>query len=278
MERPKAPRPERLIWSFPDDLLPEEQATPLRNSPAVDSDGRVFLQYRDRLVALTEADKKPKLLWEYVIGTRAPGPVVLGPQHTLRLHCCDGFLHCLDALTGKQIWSPAAVGEPLGYAVPVTDHDGGTWVSAAEGGLARVDSLGRVQKPHFFRSRKKFDSPAVVVDGVLYVGSELGYMSAIDISGERGASMWHDGSDHGFVGVVRSAPVVTPEQMLIVAGRRRLPRSGVATSGSVVWKTQLHGQISARPWPTRAATSTSASRRLPAEAPSSERPGMSGRQ
>ena len=227
-------------------MLPEDQATPLRNAPAVDSGGRIFLQYRDRLVALTEEDKKPKLLWEYVIGTRAPGPVVLGPQDTLRLHCCDGFLHCLDALTGKQIWSPAAVGEPLGYAVPVTDHDGGTWVSAAEGGLARVDSLGRVQKPQFFRSRKKFDSPAVVVDGVLYVGSELGYMSAIDISGERGASMWHDGSDQGYVGVVRSAPIVTSEGILIVAGRDDC-LYGVASSGSIVWKTQLHGQILGSP-------------------------------
>ena len=59
-----------------------------------------------------------------------PGPVVLGPQDTLRLHCCDGYLHCLDALTGKQVWSPAAVGEPLGYAVPVVDRDGSTIVSA----------------------------------------------------------------------------------------------------------------------------------------------------
>ena len=38
--------------------------------------------------------------------------------------------------------------------------------------LARVDSQGRIQKPPFFRSRHKFDSPAVVVDGVLDVGRE----------------------------------------------------------------------------------------------------------
>ena len=69
-------------------------------------------------MALIEEDGKPKLLWEYVTGNRAPGPVVVGPQDTLRLHCCDGYLHCLDAATGKQIWSPAQVGEPLGYAVP----------------------------------------------------------------------------------------------------------------------------------------------------------------
>jgi outer membrane protein assembly factor BamB len=226
--------------------LPDEEAIPLRNAPAVDADGRVFLQYRDRLVALEEEDKKPKLLWEFVIGTRAPGPVVLGPQDTLRLHCCDGFLHCLDALTGKQVCAPAAVGEPLGYAVPVTEHDGSTWVSAAHGGLARVDSQGRVQKPQFFRSRKKFDSPAVVVDGVLYVGSELGYMFAIDVSGERGTSKWHEGSEQGYVGAVRSAPIVTPENILIVAGRDDC-LYGVATSGSVVWKTQLQGQILGSP-------------------------------
>ena len=31
--RPKPPRPESLVWSFPEDLLPEEQAIPLRNAP-----------------------------------------------------------------------------------------------------------------------------------------------------------------------------------------------------------------------------------------------------
>jgi outer membrane protein assembly factor BamB len=232
--------------SLPGDLLPEEQAIPLRNAPAVDSAGRIFLQYRDRLVALTEEDKKAKLLWEYVIGTRAPGPVILGPQDTVVLHCCDGYLHCLDALSGKQVWSPAAVGEPLGYAVPVTDHDGSTWVSGAEGGLVRVDSQGRVQKPQFYRSRKKLDSPAVVLEGVLYVGSELGYLFAIDVSGERGVSKWHQGGDHGYVGVVRSAPIVAPEKTLIVAGGEDC-LYGVATSGALLWKTQLHGQILGSP-------------------------------
>jgi outer membrane protein assembly factor BamB len=170
---------------------------------------------------------------------------VLGPQDTVRLHCCDGYLHCLDTLTGKQVWSPAAVGDPLGYAVPVTDHDGSTWVCAAKGGLIRVDSQGRVLL-QFFRSRKKFDSPAVLLDGVLYVGSELGYMSAIDVTGERGVSKWRQGTDHGYVGVVRSAPIVTAEQVLIVAAQNDC-LYGVATSGAIVWKTQLHGQILGSP-------------------------------
>ena len=239
-------RPESLAWWFPEDLLPEEQAIPLRNAPAVDAAGRVFLQYRDRLVALVEEDKQPKLLWEYVIGSRAPGPVVLGPQDTLRLHCCDGYLHCLDAATGKQDWSPAAVGEPLGYAVPVVDRDGNTWVSSNEGGLAKIDYQGRIQKPPFFRSRQKFDSPAVVFEGVLYVGSEIGYLFAIDLAAERGANQWNQATDQGYVGVVRSAPLVTPDSTIVVAGQDEC-LYGVARVGTLAWKTQMPGQILGSP-------------------------------
>ncbi len=182
--------------------------------------------------------------------------MVLGPQDTLRLHSCDGLLHGLDAFTGKQVWPPAAVGEPLGYAVPVVDRDGTTFVSAAEGGLVRVDPQGRAGNPPFFRSRKKFDSPAVLLDSVLYVGSEMGYMLAIDVTGERGASKWLKGGDHGYIGKIRSAPVVagsvvtgpavTGENVLIVAGQDEC-LYGIATTGSLVWKTHLHGQILASP-------------------------------
>ena len=47
-------------------------------------------------------------------------------------------------------------------------------LAAPEGGLVRVDPQGRVQKPPFFQSGEKLDSPAVYLDGVLYVGSEPG--------------------------------------------------------------------------------------------------------
>ena len=193
-----------------------------------------------------EEDKKPKLLWEYVIGSRAPGPVVLGPQDTLRLHCCDGYLHCLEAATGKQVWPPANVGEPLGYAVPIVDRDGNTWVSSHDGGLAKVDYQGRIQSPPFFRSRQKFDSPAVVADGVLYVGSELGYLFAIDLGGDRGTNQWNQASDQGFVGIIRSAPLVASDKTIVVAGQDEC-LYGVAPAGALVWKTQMPGQILGSP-------------------------------
>jgi outer membrane protein assembly factor BamB len=244
--RPKPKPPENFVWSFPPDLLPEEQATAIRNAPAVDSSGRIFLQYRDRVVALIEEEKRPKVLWEYTIGTRAPGPAVLGPQDTLLLHCCDGYLHCLDAATGKQVWSPAGVGEPLGYAVPVVDRGGNTWVSSADGGLHRVDAGGQIQKPQFFRSRQKFDSPALAADGVLYVASELGYMFAIELLEDRGVNKWNHAADQAFVGAVRSAPLRTADGTLVVAGQDDC-LYGLAPIGAVAWKTQMPGQILGSP-------------------------------
>ncbi len=219
----------------------------MRNAPAVDAGGRIFLQFQDRLVALLEEDKKPKVVWEYVTGSRAPGPVVLGPQDTLRLHCCDGYLHALDAITGKQIWSPASVGEPLGYAAPVVDRDGSTIVSSPESGLVRVDPMGRVQKPgQFFRSRQKFDSPGVLSDGVLYIGSEGGYLFAIDLSGDKGANRWNHASDQGYVGIVRSAPLIAADGSIVVACQDEC-LYGVAPSGTLAWKTQMSGQMLGAP-------------------------------
>lgn len=241
--KPKPARPEQYVWSFPDETESDQHRTGIRNAPAVDAQGRVFLTYQDRLVALVEEEKKPKVLWEYVTGNRAPGPVVLGPQDTLRLHCTDGYLHCLDAATGKQVWSPACVGEPLGYAVPVVDQDGNTWISHPEGGLVRVDSMGRTQKPGpYFRSRQKFDSPGLISGGVLYVNSEHGYIFAIDISGERGVNRWNQAADQGYVGVVHSAPAMTPDGVLVAVGPDET-LYGVSRDGAIAFKTPMPGQM-----------------------------------
>jgi outer membrane protein assembly factor BamB len=244
--KPQVVRPEQFVWAYPEQAAAEEQATPLRNAPVVDASGRIFVHLQDRLVALTEEDCKPKLLWEYVTGSRAPGPVVLGPQDTIRLHCGDGYLHCLDAPTGKQIWSPAHVGEPLGYAAPICDQDGNSWISSADGGLIRVDYMGRVQKSPYFRSRQKFDAPGVISGGVLYIGSEHGYVFAIDLQGERGTNRWNHAAEQGYVGIVRSSPMLTADGIYIVAGQDET-LYGLAPSGSIAWKTPMPGQMLGSP-------------------------------
>ncbi|MGA2063649.1 MAG: PQQ-binding-like beta-propeller repeat protein [Thermoguttaceae bacterium] len=244
---PKPVKIERLAWLFPQESPPNTVASPIANAAAVDSAGRIFLHQHERLVALVEENGQPKVLWEYVTGHRAPGPVVVGPQDTLRLHCADGYLHAIEAATGKQPWPPACVGEPLGYAQPVVDQEGNTWISAADGGLLHVDPRGRLQKPgRYFRSRQKLNAPGILAGGVLYIGSEDGYMLAIEMGPERGTARWDQKAERGYVGAVRSAPARTADGVIVVVGEDdRL--MGVADSGTILWKTQMPGQMLGAP-------------------------------
>jgi outer membrane protein assembly factor BamB len=241
---PKLLHPEQFVWAFPDVPPADGNATPLRNAPAVDNEGRIFIHMNQRLFGMVEDNGQPKILWEYVTGSRAPGNVVLGPDDTLRVHCCDGYLHCVATASGKQTWAPASVGEPLGYAVPVVDAQGNTWTSAPGGGLVMVDSHGRVQKPGpYFRSRQKFDSPGIISRGVLYIGSEHAYVFAIELGPDRGTNLWNHAVEQGYTGgYVRSAPVMSEDGILVVAATDE-NLYGFGPGGGLAWKTQAPGQM-----------------------------------
>ena len=246
--RVRPPRPEQFLWAFPDQPAPEDSATPLRTAPAVDRAGRIFVHTRGRLFGLREVDDKPTILWEYVTGKHVPGPLVIGPDDSVFLHATDGYLHCIDGASGKQNWPPACVGEPLGYAAPVVDDEGNTWISGYDGGILKVDADGHLQKPGpFFRSRQKFDSAAIMVGGVLYAAAESGYVYAIQADGERGVNLWNPAGDQGFAGwCIHSAPAMTDEGILVVPGHDDL-LFGFAADGVPIFKTQMPGQVLGSP-------------------------------
>jgi len=195
-------------------------------------------------VALEEKDGKPKIVWEYVIGSPVPGPTVLGSDGNVRVHCGDGFLHCVTAV-GKQAWAPAQVGEPLGYAAPVVDDQGNTWISAYEGGLIKVDPEGQVGRQPFFRSRRKFDSAGIIYDRVLYVGSEDGYVFAIRIDGAKGTNIWDHSAEQGYTGwFVNSSPAVTEAGTVVVTSR---DEQLYGFAGAKVWNSKMPGQLLGSP-------------------------------
>ncbi len=238
-------RPEQFAWAFPQ--RPQANVAPLRSPPAVGETGRVFLHTQGRLVALVEDEGQPRVYWEYVTGSHAPGPLVLAPDGTLRLHCRDGALHGLSA-EGKQIWMPANVGQPLGYAAPVVDSRGNTYVSAHDGGLVKVNAEGSVtDRGRYFRSRQKFDAGAVVHQGVLYIGSDDGYLFAIRLDEHQGVNLWNHAAEQGYAGwYIRSTPAIGHDETLIVAGCDE-HLYGFALSGEQAWRTEMPGQLLASP-------------------------------
>ncbi len=245
-QRPEPPRPEQFAWAYP--ALPPEgdKVTPLQNAPAVDPSGRIYLHAQGKLVGLTIEGEKPQVAWQYVTGSHAPGPVVMAPDGTLRLHCSDGSLHAVTA-QGRQVFSPVDVGEPLGYAAPVIDAEGNTLVSALDGGLIRINAEGRRAKRPYFRSRQKLDCPGVIQDGVLYVGSEDGYLFAIRLDDDRGRNVFKHADGKGTTGwYLHSWPALSAQRIVVVACRDE-HLYGFDAAGQCVWQAQVPGQILGSP-------------------------------
>jgi len=198
-------------------------------------------------LALEEEEGKAKVCWEYVTGSHAPGLIGVAPDGTIRLHCHDGALHCVS-FEGKQEYTPADVGEPLGYAAPIADQDGNTYISNYEGGLTKVDANGKVQKlGRYFRTRQKLDAGGLIYEGVLYIGSEDGYLFAIRLGETKGSNLWDHTAGRGMTGwYIRSSPAVSADGLLVVAGcDERL--YGFAPDGKTAWRTAVPGQMLASP-------------------------------
>lgn len=201
---------------------------------------------QNRLVALREERGQPQVLWEYVLGSHVPGMVVIAPDQTIRAHTSDGFLHCLTS-EGKQAWSPACVGEPLGWAAPVVDASGNTYISGYDGGLLRVDAAGRSVPRPYYRSRQKFDSAGIIRQGVLYLGSEDGYVCAISLAGARGVDIWNHAAEQGYAGgFVNSSPAVVADGTLVVAARDE-NLYGFSPHGETIWNAKTPGQLLGSP-------------------------------
>ncbi len=240
-------RPEEFCWAFPPEPPYSDKAKPAKNAPAVDAEGRIYLCTQGRLFALTEEEGKAKVAWEYVIGTHVPGPVVIAPDGTLRVHASDGLLHCINS-SGKQQWTPADVGEPLGWAAPVLDSRGNTYICGYDGGLLRVDGEGKPGRRPFFRSRRKFDSTGVVLEDVLLVGSEDGYVFAISLDEKKGRNLWDHSQEFGYAGgFINSAPAVAEDGGIIVVAARDENLYGFAPNGAKAWNIQLPGQLLGSP-------------------------------
>lgn len=218
----------------------------MRTAPAVDAAGHILLATQGRLVALVEEHGAAKVIWDYAIGCHVPGRITVADDGTIRAHAADGLLHCVDP-HGKPVFAPVQVGRPLGWAAPLVDAEGNTWISHYTGGLIRVDPGGKLAGSVYFRSRCKLDCAGILVHRVLCIGSEDPYVLAIDLSGTCGVNRWAGRADLGLVGsCVNSALALAEDGTLLVAVRDQ-KLVGLSPEGVVAWVAPLPGQLLGSP-------------------------------
>lgn len=235
------------MWKFP---LPSTGNPPkrqaIRSSPAVDAEGVIYAAVGASLYAIAEGAHGIEQQWSYDLDSFCPGPVVLASDRRLRVHSGDGRLHCVS-LTGQASYEPIQVGEPLGWAAPIADPDGNTWISAYNGGLFKISSQGALQRNAYFATRQKFDSSGCIHKGVMYVGCEDGFVYAIELNGSRGFNRWDPLRDQGKTGwFINSSPTPGLDGQWIVAGRDEYLYA-FQPDGALASKLHIRGQMLASP-------------------------------
>jgi outer membrane protein assembly factor BamB len=189
-------------------------------------------------------DSTPR--WTYSTGGPIPRSPVLGGDGLVRVHSTDGFLHLVRP-DGSRAAEPAIVGPPLGWATPMVDDQHRTWVALADGGLTYVDAAGKPAKRSFYRTRRRFDCTGVILNDVLYVGSEDHFVHAIPLTAERGDNSWRGSSSAGRTGGAISSPLVVTlkQELLVISQDDQLHAFG--RDGSSLWKFPLPGQVLGAP-------------------------------
>jgi outer membrane protein assembly factor BamB len=236
-----------LSWRYPQPLPGQADSyLPLRNCPALGSEGRIYATLGRQLVALVEELAGVRVLWKYATGGHIPGSPVVGPDGQIRVHSGDGRLHSLTP-AGQAAWAPVSVGEPLGWAAPLVDAEGNTWICSYGGGLARVGSDGAGGSAPFFRSRQKFDCTGLIRDGVLYVGGEDGFVKAIELSAGSRRNRWPAAGNRGRTDwFVNSALARHPSGAIVVASRDEFLYAFDA-EGKAIGKLHVRGQMLGSP-------------------------------
>ena len=244
--RPEMDRPERCYWGFPEQPPFTCDARPMRHAPVIDDKGRMVMVSQGKLYCLDISRPEPEIVWEYMIQSHVPGPIVVDQNGDYHLHAMDGYLHIVTK-DGKQSYRPVQVGEPLGYAAPVVDGWGNTLISGYNGGLIRVNSQGQKDSRMYFRSRAKLDSAGVIAGGVLYIGSEDGYLFAIDLDDAGGRSLWDQGKEIGYAGgFLNSSPAIGQDGIIVVATRAE-KLLGFTSTGEIAWTCYMPGQLLGSP-------------------------------
>lgn len=239
--------PGKPMWIWPKQIPGQPYSTaPVRCCPVQFGKTQFAACFGHQLVAFDWKNSGLEVLWQYDCVAHVPGSPVLGSDGLIRVHSGDGWLHCVDQ-GGCREWDPVPVGEPLGWAAPVVDADGNTYISSYTGGLLKVTARGNFKNTPFLRSRQKFDSTGMIYQNVLYIGCEDAYLYAIELGDEAGRVLWDQLENRGKTDwFINSAPAVTPDGILVVAGRDE-NLYGFHRDGKLAWKVHIPGQMLSSP-------------------------------
>lgn len=183
----------KLKWVF-------ETGFAIASSPAIGADGTIYIGSGDgKLYALDPyaADDGDRLKWSFATGDRIYSSPSIGADGTIYVSSYDGWLYALDpdAADGeKEKWS-YEIGAGRNDSSPAIGADGMVYVGSADGIFYALDPNAADDDDRLKWSVELnmewdglcwdepcpiYSSPAIGADGTIYVGSNDGYVYALD--------------------------------------------------------------------------------------------------
>jgi outer membrane protein assembly factor BamB len=206
------------------------------SSPAVCADGNVVVGSQDHNLYKVNVDTGTQM-WTYTAGSSIGGSPVIGPDGTIYVGSGDYVFHAVKP-NGDPKWTFTAMGF-LSYSAAI--GPGGTVYVGAQNKLYALNPDGSQKWPAFVfdGSISTNSSPAIGVDGTIYVGCENNKLYAIN---PNGTYKWAFPTG----GIVGSSPAIGSDGLIYV-GSADKKLYVLKPDGSLAWAYPLWDAIWSSP-------------------------------
>ncbi|HEY3782447.1 MAG TPA: PQQ-binding-like beta-propeller repeat protein [Fimbriimonadaceae bacterium] len=156
------------------------------SSPAIGSDGTLFLGESSNVVALNGSTGKQEWIYKGGTSTYFVSSPAIGRDGTIYIGSLDFSLYSFNGATGAKNWTFPTAGAI--YSSPTIGSDGTVYFGSDDNNVYAVNGTTGAQVWSFATPGPVDSSPALGSDGTIYVGSSDGNLYAINPS--SGQANW----------------------------------------------------------------------------------------
>ena len=224
-------QPDTVLWGF-------EAGDGVSSSPAIGSDGTVYVGSRDRKLYAVN-DKSGAKLWEIETGGGGLCSPAIGSDGTVYFGSLDGMLYAFNGKTGGKLWE-FETGNDV-RSSPAIGADGIVYVGSDDGKLYAINGRTGNKLWEFETEGWVLSSPAIGSDGTVYVGSHDHNLYAIN--GKTGTKLWEFKT-----GVyVRSSPAIGSDGTVYVGSYDNKLYAINGKTGTKLWEFETGDDVISSP-------------------------------
>lgn len=207
----------------------------IKSSPAIDSDGTVYIGSQDHKVyALDGVTGRKK--WEFLTGGSVASTPAISSDGFVFVGSDDQKLYALNGATGVKKWdfitgdSPYIIGSS-----PAIGPDGTIYIGSGVGKVYALYGTSGTKKWEFLTEGMVWSSPGIGSDGTVYVGS--GDKKVYAINGANGTKKWELLTG----GAVESSPAIGSDGTVYAGSKDGKLYAINGSSGTKKWEFPIEG-------------------------------------